>query len=266
MVIPALVPPLRGLSVIVTRPAQQAESLCASIEQAGGEVVRWPTIDIAPREVAADIAQQAADWIFFLSANAVQHGAQHIVRGTAKIAAIGKTTAAALAAVDIEVDLIPEEGSSSEALLAHPDLTVSTHARVLIVRGRGGREILRQTLQERGATVEVLEVYERLLPAIDDARREALETAWQEGGTWVATATSVEALENLTRSLSPRGLELLQRTPLVVASQRIETAAHRLGLQGDILLAPGADDLATLGTLERWQTRARVAGPPAQWK
>src|SRR5438105_1278810 len=122
MVIPALLPPLRGLSVIVTRPAHQADSLCASIERAGGEVIRWPTIDIAPLEQAAGIEHAPADWIFFLSANAVQHGARHIVRGTAKIAAIGKTTAAALAAVNFQVDLVPEEGSSSEALLTHPDL------------------------------------------------------------------------------------------------------------------------------------------------
>ena len=39
---------LAGLRVLVTRPAHQAEELCALIERAGGIPVRFPTIEIAP--------------------------------------------------------------------------------------------------------------------------------------------------------------------------------------------------------------------------
>jgi uroporphyrinogen-III synthase len=258
MVIPALVPPLRGLSVIVTRPREQAEPLCTRIEQLGGEAIRLPSMAIAASEPAA-LALTEFDWIIFLSANAVQHGRHHISKSaTTRIAAIGTATAAALASAGIPADLVPAAGSSSETLLAHPEFAATAGTRILVVRGVGGRELLLQTLRERGAVIAVLEVYQRQLAVPDPAYLAEIESTWQEGGTWVATATSVEALENLARLLSAAGRKLLQATTLVVASSRIESAAQALGLQGEILLAPGADDLATIGTLERWQTRARV--------
>jgi len=130
--------------------------------------------------------------------------------------------------------------------------------RIAIVRGDGGRELLRDTFAARGATVETREVYRRTRPAHDPARLERIETMWAEEGVDIVTLTSVQTLEHLLAMLSERGRAMLFDATLLVASRRIMEAARTLGLRGDILLAHGADDASMIAALARWQTRARA--------
>jgi uroporphyrinogen-III synthase len=255
--IPKVMPPLAELTILVTRPAQQAVGLCAEITRQGATAIAFPTVEIAP--MAASLAS-GHDLIVFVSVNAVAHGVALIEKSpTARIAAIGKATAAALAQTSLPADIVPEAGFNSEALLAHPDLTLASGARVLIVRGDGGRELLQESFTARGLVVETREVYQRIRPTIDDATRHALEARWASEGIDVATATSVETLHNLIAMLSDRGRELLRETTLLVGSRRIAEAALAAGLNGTVLVANGADDASMIGTLARWRTRARAA-------
>lgn len=254
--IPKVIPPLTGLSVLVTRPAPQAAVLASNIAALGGEAVVLPAIQIEP--IAAAVAG-SHDLVIFASVNAVDHGARLINRTSAmRIAAIGKATAAALAAAQLTPDIVPATGFDSEALLAHPDLNLAPGSRVLIVRGSGGREILQETFTGLGCSVEMLDVYRRALPAIDAAFLAGLETNWAAGGINIVTATSVETLNNLTALLSERGRELLKNTPLVVASRRIRQAAIDMGLCVDCIVAAGADDQSMIGALSQWHARART--------
>jgi uroporphyrinogen-III synthase len=47
-VIPKVIPPLTGLTVLVTRPQPQAGVLAEAIELLGGEALVFPTISIEP--------------------------------------------------------------------------------------------------------------------------------------------------------------------------------------------------------------------------
>lgn len=253
--IPRIVPPLTSLAVLITRPAAQAISLATAIERLGGTALLLPAISIVPLEATLLVDH---DLVIFVSVNAVAHGARYITKTTTtRIAAIGKTTAAALAEAGLPVDLVPESGFNSEGLLAHPELNLTANSRVLIVRGAGGRELLQETFGAQGCAVATLDVYQRALPATDAAQRDAIETLWAEDGVNVVTATSVETLQNLMSLLSERGRELLKITPLLVASRRIMNAAADMGLRGECILAPGADDSALIGALSYWHGRAR---------
>src|SRR5690606_12536763 len=207
--IPKIIPPLTDLTVLVTRPAAQCGPLCAEIEHRGGAALAFPVIEIAPIESAPP---SECDLAVFVSVNAVEHGA-HLIRRTAslRIAAVGKATAAALAAAGLPADIVPDAGFDSEALLAHPDLTLPEAARVLIVRGDGGRNLLRDTFIARGATVEICEVYRRARPLVAPERLAELETKWAQDGVDVVTITSVQTLHNLLSLLSERGRTLLHR-------------------------------------------------------
>jgi uroporphyrinogen-III synthase len=174
-----------------------------------------------------------------------------------RIAAIGKATAAALASASLPADIVPEHGFTSEALLEHPQLALAAGARILIVRGRGGREVMQQTFAARGFSVDTLDVYERVLPALDESRRAEVESHWAAGSIDAVTATSVETLSNLSALLSEQGRQLLKLTPLVVPSGRVRDAAAQMGLCGECLVASGADDESIAGALARWHTRAR---------
>jgi len=255
--IPKVMPPLAELTVLVTRPAPQAAGLCEQIQRNGAIAIAFPAVEIVP--VAAEPARDH-DLIIFASVNAVAHGVHLIEKGPSTlIAAIGKATAAALKETSLPADIVPEAGFNSEALLAHPDVTLAEGAKVLIVRGSSGRELMRETFTARGLIVETRDVYQRVRPSIDDATRDALETRWQNEGIDAVTATSIETLHNLIGMLSERGRALLRESTLLVASRRIADAAQEAGLNGTLIVANGADDASMIGALARWRTRARAA-------
>lgn len=256
--IPRVIPPLTGLTILVTRPAAQAASLGEQITRAGAVPIMFPALEIEP-SAATPPPSGEHGLIVFLSVNAVVHGAR-LVRKTpaTRIAAIGKATAAALAQAELPADIVPPSGFTSEALLTHPGLELGAGTRVLIVRGVGGRELLHDELSARGMTVESCEVYRRVCPAVDAARRAALEAQWLEDGIDVVTLTSVETLTNLLALLSERSRSLLAATSLLVPSRRIVAAAQEAGLHGNVIVAPGADDASMLGALARWRARARA--------
>ncbi len=253
--IPKVIPPLTGLSALVTRPAAQAETLCAHIERLGGTSIRFPTIAIAPQ--SAPLADPC-ELVVFASVNAVQHGRHLLVKNASmKVAAIGKATAAALQESGLSVDYVPEAGFTSEALLAVPELSLTPGMRALIVRGEGGRELLQGELTARGLIVQTREVYRRVRPDIDITARDALETDWDAGGIDIVTLTSVTTLDHLREMLSDHGNSLLERTPVLVVSARIGAAARAANLHGEIVLAPAADDASIVGALAQWHARAR---------
>jgi uroporphyrinogen-III synthase len=253
--IPKIVPPLLGAAVLVTRPAEQAGPLCTQIEALAGEALRFPAIAIEPLDAPP---AEPCDLAVFVSVNAVAYG-RHLLPppGTVRVAAIGKATAAALRAAGIAVDYVPDAGFTSEDLLAHPDLRLSAGMRALIVRGNGGRELLRETFAAHGLEVQVREVYRRVQPAVDPTNLASLEARWAEGEVDVVTLTSVVTFENLRAMLSERGRELLQSTPVLVVSERIAAAVRATGHRGEIIVAPGADEASMIGALTRWYARAR---------
>jgi len=258
-VIPKVVPPLTGLTVLVTRPAAQCAMLCAQIEGQGGSAIAFPAVEIEPVAVQATVAAADYDLVVFVSVNAVEHGAQQVIKSArTRIAAIGRATAAALAAAELAADIVPEAGFNSEALLAHPELQLTSGARVLIVRGEGGRELLRDTFAEHGMVVETREVYRRVRPNVDAAKVAEVEARWSDEGIDVVTATSIETLQNLQALLTEHGRQLLSGTALLVPSRRIVAAAVSAGLRGEAIVAAGADDASMIGALAQWRMRARA--------
>jgi uroporphyrinogen-III synthase len=214
---------LMGVNVLVTRPISQAQELARSIEARGGNAVFFPVIEIMPRD-AADIAADAAslqepDLVVFVSRNAVQYGLPYVANG--QIAAVGPATAAALEDAGCEVDIRPVAGFDSEHLLAEPDLIEVAGKVVRIIRGNGGRELLADTLRERGAQVEYLPVYARTTPAYSDTQLADLESRWRASGIDVVTLMSAESVRNFDTLLPTWCREQLHRSSLVAPAARV---------------------------------------------
>ncbi|HET9680094.1 MAG TPA: uroporphyrinogen-III synthase, partial [Gammaproteobacteria bacterium] len=169
---------LSGCGVLVTRPAAQAPTLAEAIEAAGGSALLFPVLVIEPVPLAIDPPPEA-DWYIFISPNAVKHGWPLVAAqaANARIAAIGPGTAQALTQLGHPADVHPQKGDS-ENLLAASVLQSMEGQRVVIVRGDGGRELIAETLKQRGAQVGYLEVYRRALSSESTAE---LNAAWREG-------------------------------------------------------------------------------------
>lgn len=249
---------LAGVGVLVTRPEHQAQHLSRLIEAEGGSTVRFPALEIHPVDDRA--AQRAAvgpidryRLIVFVSANAVRFGGDLLgQRRDLRIAAIGRATAQALNVAGHRVSVIPGAGSDSESLLASTELQHMTGQRVLIVSGRGGRELLGETLASRGAEVVRAEVYERQPAHPSRDTLERVEELWRHGGIGVYTATSGELLEALVAILTPRCRELMHSTAMLTGAARVSERAARLGLGSPVILARAPDDEALVEALVAW--------------
>lgn len=232
---------LAGRRIVVTRPETQAEGLIRAIEAAGGEALRFPVLAIAEAEDPAPILALAErleefDLALFVSANAVHKAltpilAQRTWPATLTVGTVGKASEAALASHGFQHIIAPQDRFDSEALLALAPLHDVAGKRVVIFRGDGGRELLADTLRQRGATVEYLTCYRRSQPDGDTA---PLFAAWHAGRLSALTITSSEGLRNLWAMLGAdqpgSGRDLLQHTPLFVGHERIAEQARQLGL------------------------------------
>lgn len=247
--------PLAGRTVLVTRPAHQAEPLARGVQAAGGEAYRFPALAIEavpPGELAASLAQLAqADIAVFISPNAAQFGMAAIRAGgtlpsALHVLAVGPGTARALAEAGVEGVVVPA-GQDSEALLALPLLQDVAGRRVVIVRGVGGRALLADTLTARGGQVSFLECYRRGRPHADPA---PLLARWQAGGIDAVTVASAETLHNLAAMLGVAGVPLLAHTPLFAPHAKIAEAARRFGVDRAIATAGG--DAGLMEGLMNW--------------
>lgn len=169
------------------------------------------------------------DWVIFISSNAVQHGMpllqQAGIPPSLKFAAIGPTTAASLQAFGIPQVLTPQDRFDSESLLALEAFQAMSGQRVLIVRGVGGREVLAETLKQRGAEVVFGECYRRVNP---QSSAQVLAQAYALGQLHGIVVTSSEALRFLLDLAQDAAW--LQATPLFVNHARIAEQASTAGL------------------------------------
>lgn len=218
---------LSGLRVMVTRPAQQAEALMSQLETAGAKPWLFPLLEIAPIISSAlerHITQlEQYDMAIFISPNAVHYGVEAVTAHQSWPASLQLATVGTGSAHELEdrlhriPDIIPAKGNDSEALLAETAMQHVVGKRILIFRGRGGREQLAKTLRARGAEVDYAEVYERRRPTIDSG---ALNEALRAEAIDVIVITSSEALDNLLAMVEPTSLSALRKIQMLVIHPR----------------------------------------------
>jgi uroporphyrinogen III methyltransferase/synthase len=173
--------PLFGRRIIITRARSQAKAFARAIEELGGEVVEFPTIEILPPQSYnfLDRAIQEIEnyrWIIFTSVNGVDHFLTRLrdlkrnirtLKGI-KIAAIGPETAKALESANLRVCVVPQE-YRAEAILQELKPDEIRGMRVLLPRAAEARDILPETLREWGAEVDVVEAYRTVAAGSDAA-------------------------------------------------------------------------------------------------
>jgi uroporphyrinogen-III synthase len=248
---------LHGIGVLVTRPEQQAMSLCRLLEAQGAATLRLPAIEIKPcGEPHVSSARvgplDAFDLIVFTSANAVRFGSALLEqRQDLMLAAIGPATARALNQCGYRVDVQPEAGFDSETLLIHPRLEQISGQRILLIQGSNGRGLLEQEFVRRGARVVSIDVYERAPTHPSAADIATVQSAIEAGRLHVITATSVDIGSRLLDMLSRAELHKLR---WLVPGERVAAALRRRGLLAPLLTAASADDQDLVSALVRWRS------------
>lgn len=231
--------------LLIVRPENRIAADAGTCRAAGWQAAPYPLLrleaDAAALSVLPDQAA-ASDVLFWVSPGAVETAAaaapQVFARGTH--AAVGGATAAALhraGAADIRT---PDKGNDSEAVLALPLWHgLPAGARILIVRGHGGRGWLAGQLAARGFQVACADIYRRRphpppWPLAEGAVPDAV---------WI---TSAELVRLLFAAAPPNLAQPLQSLLYFAHHPRIADALRQQGAGRIRLLADAAELAAAL--------------------
>jgi uroporphyrinogen III methyltransferase/synthase len=165
--------PLAGVTVAVTRARAQASSLAAQLRALGARAIEAPAIRVVPRNDELP-ALGEFDLVCLTSPNGVEllferlaaRGEDARALAGAVVAAIGPGTARALRERGVIADVVPERFVAEGLVDALAGVEFS---RVLIARAAQARDVLPEALRERGASVEVVSLYETVAEPLDPA-------------------------------------------------------------------------------------------------
>jgi uroporphyrinogen-III synthase len=240
--------PLAGRVILVTRPRAQAAGLAKRIQEAGGEALILPTVQIEALGTSPELTRALAqlprcNLAVFVSGNAVRCG-WPLIAGAGgwpqglRAAAVGRGTAEDLRARGVQEVLAPEQGGDSEALLRLLESEDLVGRKVIVFRGQGGRELLADALRARGAEVAYVECYRRIKPAMPS---QPLLDRIRAGALDAITATSAEGLSNLLDLLGEPGA--VRSVPVFAMHPRIGATARSIGFRQVVVTDSGDEGL-----------------------
>ena len=233
--------PLQGVRVLIARPYEQGLSLSSRLKQLGAEVIQFPTIDVIPTDINPTLKNcflnlDQYHHVIVISTHAAHYGLQWVDQYWPQLPtgthwyAVGKKTAHVLFESDIQA-ATAETGYDSESLLNLPELSDLAHQNVLILRGVGGRELLKEQLEQRGAKVDYADLYQRHCP---DYTVSEINDALISFSPKILVALSGETLHNLMKISQNKGIatdnhSTITDKAVLVPSNRVADQARALG-------------------------------------
>ena len=245
-IVPNTFGPLAGICVLITRPTILASRIAKQLAVLGATPFVFPTILIEPSIDREQLKTKLASLlgvyaVIFVSPSAVEIT---LVDGiklpySIKVFAPGLGTAEELNLHGVDNVLIPLRNFDSEGLLQLTDLQ-AVHVngrRILIFRGNGGRELLREELAQRGAQVEVITTYHRCIPTTPPTR--LLELLTEKKVTAISIMSSSAVINLVARVPALDRKHILFSLPVYASHKRIKAAAEALGFLSVIETGPG---------------------------
>jgi len=171
--------PLFGKKILVTRPRSRSAKMAIRLRELGAEVVELPSIRLEPSMDEASLKAAIEQinrfkWIVFTSPAGVEIFFEQLMNqgcdvrklANAKFAVIGGGTAKELRKFGVVADLVPEV-YENEALAAALCQQLTERDRVLIPRASIGNPILTEMLEQAGADITDLSIYDTKVAEYD---------------------------------------------------------------------------------------------------
>lgn len=251
---------MSGWRLLLTRPAEECDALAAALAEVNVHSASLPLLAIEP---LAETAEQRATMlelhrycaVVVVSKPAARLGLELLARHRPQPPAgqawfsVGAATGMILKSYGLDVSW-PAAGDDSEALLALPRLAEALDVpapRVLLLRGEGGRELIAETLRQRGAQVESLALYRRYLPKYPSGMLVERLRSERLNAVVVSSGQGLQSLHELAGPDWPALCEL----PLFVPSPRVAEMAATLGSK-IIVDCRGAGAAALLAALREY--------------
>lgn len=241
-----------SVTLLVTRPRPQCGGWLARLAELGVTAAALPLIEILPARDPAPVqsawaALPGVDLAMFVSPNAVEQFFAH-AGGAAwpahtLAACVGPGSAQALVERGVPAAQVMQPAADAASLDSeHLWAQLSPRrdwagARVLLLRGDGGREWLAERLTEAGAQVEAVTVYHRAGPHFDAAEQALLAQVLANPTRHAWLFSSAEAVGHL------HGLPLAGQRA-IATHPRIAEAARAAGFDPVVLARPDPQAVA----------------------
>lgn len=168
--------PLKNKTIVLTRTVEQSKESAAIFSELGANVIVFPTLEIVPpnnwdKFDEVILSSQKIDFIVFISAHAVtmflkrcSELNKQVDFEKIKVVAVGNKTKSVCEENEIKVDIVPKKFSGEGVVeeLSKYDLNDKL---VFIPRSAIGREDLPKGLEELGAKIITVPVYNVSLPS-----------------------------------------------------------------------------------------------------
>ena len=198
--------PLKGKTVVVTRPKERVGTLSARLRALGARVWEYPCISTAPLGPCPAL-DKALDrlgeyqWLALTSPAGAEvlwkkleeRGRDARALGGVRLAAIGSGTAKALAAHGLRADYVPEVYDA-----AHLGAGLPAEGRVLILRAAEGSPALTEALAARNIGYDDVATYRTVY---ENPRSQALRAAVEGGEVDLVTFTSASTVKGFVSSV-----------------------------------------------------------------
>ena len=223
--------PLKGKTVVVTRPEDRSGTLTQRLRELGAEAVDYPCIRTVAREENLELEEAignlsryrclvftspAGPEIFFRRLRAAGRDARALSGLT--LAAIGPKTAKALEKHGVTADLVPETYDSDHLAKA---LEV-VEGPVLLCRASRGSTALPEMLERKGIPFADVPIYDTVYTSPDPQKVDALL-----GEKLLVTFTSASTVRGFVESLPGRDLKNVIGCCI---GKQTETEAKKYGL------------------------------------
>lgn len=236
---------MKPLQVLLTRPSSQVRVLQQLVIAKGDKALLFPSLTI--EALQSRPPGDGFDMIIFVSTNAVDYAIPYLAKmdlTQVKIATVGQVTKNRLEFYGFKVDFCPISNASSQDLLAIPEVQCLHHKKILIIRGLGGLETLRDTLIIRSNQVEYLEVYRRIPATITAEHNQSLQVflAQNKGVVMIHSIDNLKNFITLVESINLHHLSKLKQYPMVLFSARIAKIAQVFGFMHLYIATKSNDD------------------------
>ena len=247
---------LKGRTIVVTRPRNQAEETMRLIIEKGGNPYLLPTIEIKSSGLSSDIkkfadalAKGEVDYVIFMSVNGVEHllkaaenlGLGNQLKGNlekVRIVAVGPKTAKALEKHQIRVNLIPPDYTSDSVIECLRQQGVSGKA-IWIPRTKQASSNMAEKLHALGNAVHEVYVYESHLPADPKLATQFLQdlSGGQLHAIIFSSSLGVKNLFHMLKThVSAEELRaLLDKITIVAIGPKTAEALAEMGLKVDVM-------------------------------
>ncbi|WP_042152804.1 MULTISPECIES: uroporphyrinogen-III C-methyltransferase [unclassified Pseudoalteromonas] len=205
---------------LITRPENKNESLIKSIEEKGYEAFSFPLLNLQTLDVTSSQLSPLidADKLIFISQDAVKSLAalSPEISPNTTFFAVGDKTAQTISELFNKRAIVPKQ-QDSEGLLALKQLQQVDSQSIVLAKGKGGRPLIAQILNKRGARLNAINLY---LREKTDGKVSDWFQKWQHQKIDSIVLTSNAAVDVIFNDLTVKGIDWLQTCQFYLVSDR----------------------------------------------